>query len=185
MIMSKLLKLLFVGIAVITLTACGGSNSGGGDNPTAQELAIERIVKYAQDGGTAPTIQDYLDAGVTGVTEENLAEINEVVGNLTAEEVDTEEEIQALADELGIEIDIPEVDTTAPVILLTGSASVSFVQGGTYAEEGATATDDRDGDLTENIVITGTVDASVIASYTVTYTVSDSAGKEQYAQSRT
>lgn len=85
----------------MALTACGSSSNGD----TVQDKAIEKISNYAQNGGTAPTLQDYLDAGVTGIT--NVDEINEVVEYLTEEDVDTKEEIQALADELGVEIATP------------------------------------------------------------------------------
>ena len=81
-------------------TGCGGSSS---DAPTTQEIAIDKMIAYTK-GGSAPTLQDYLDAGVTGVTADNLAEINEVVVNLTEEEVDTTEEIQALANALGVQV---------------------------------------------------------------------------------
>jgi len=81
-------------------TGCGGSSS---DAPTTQEIAIDKMKAYTK-GGNAPTLQDYLDAGVVGVTADNLAQINEVVENLTEEEVDTTEEIQALANALGVQV---------------------------------------------------------------------------------
>jgi hypothetical protein len=55
-------------------------------------------------------------------------------------------------------------------------ASMTVTQGSTYNEQGATATDDRDGDLTSHITITGSVDTSTVGTYTITYTVSDAAG---------
>lgn len=63
-----------------------------------------------------------------------------------------------------------------PVITLNGSATVTLKVGGIYTELGAKATDDKDGDLTEKIITTGTVNTSVAGTYTITYTVSDSAG---------
>ncbi len=185
MIVSKFVKWFLVSAAVIIFTACGGSSSNDilllPENPsTAQEIAIDKIATYAQDGGTPPTVEDYIAAGVEGVTADNLAEINEVVENLTAEDVDTEEEIQALADELGIEVEVPEIpeiiDNTAPVITLIGNETVSLMQGDTYTEEGATATDDTDGNLTSSITIEGNVNTSTAGTYTLSYTVKDSAG---------
>ncbi|WP_053002612.1 immunoglobulin-like domain-containing protein [Kordia jejudonensis] len=67
-------------------------------------------------------------------------------------------------------------DTTAPVIVLNGNATINLNVGDTYTELGATATDNIDGNLTNGIVTTGTVDTSVAGSYTVNYTVSDSSG---------
>jgi len=67
-------------------------------------------------------------------------------------------------------------DTTAPVITLNGEAIVTVIENTTYVDAGATAIDNIDGDLTSSIVTTGEVNTSVIGSYTITYTVSDSAG---------
>jgi hypothetical protein len=55
-------------------------------------------------------------------------------------------------------------------------ASMTVTQGSTYAEQGATALDTVDGDLTSHIQITGTVDTSTVGTYTLSYTVSDAAG---------
>ncbi|MFD1062503.1 immunoglobulin-like domain-containing protein [Winogradskyella litorisediminis] len=67
-------------------------------------------------------------------------------------------------------------DTTAPVITLNGSANITLELQQTYNEQGATATDNVDGNLTSSIVISGTVNTNVAGTYTVTYSVSDAAG---------
>ena len=64
-------------------------------------------------------------------------------------------------------------DTTVPVITLNGQSSISLTVGDTYTEQGATANDNVDGNLTNNIVINGSVDTSSPGTYTVTYTVND------------
>ncbi|MBP8128162.1 MAG: DUF5011 domain-containing protein [Candidatus Hydrogenedentes bacterium] len=68
-------------------------------------------------------------------------------------------------------------DTTAPQLLLIGSASISLECGGTFADPGATADDACDGDLTAAIQTTGTVDPATAGQYTITYRVADSGGK--------
>ena len=68
------------------------------------------------------------------------------------------------------------VDTTPPVITLSGAAAVTVTVGGTYTDAGATATDDVDGDLAASIVTNNPVNAAVRGAYTVTYDVSDAAG---------
>ena len=68
------------------------------------------------------------------------------------------------------------VDTVAPVISLIGNSSVTITQGVAYIEEGVTATDDVDGDISANIVTTSTVDIGTVGTYTVNYSVSDTAG---------
>ena len=74
------------------------------------------------------------------------------------------------------EINVRAVDTTAPVITLTGSTVIELSVGDTFTDPGATATDDVDGDLTSSITSTATVDTSVAGFYAVLYSVTDAAG---------
>ena len=67
-------------------------------------------------------------------------------------------------------------DITAPVLSLIGSSQISIVVGDVYVEQGATAVDDIDGDITSSIVVTGTVDTSLVGSYGINYTVTDVSG---------
>ena len=68
------------------------------------------------------------------------------------------------------------VDTVAPVITLIGASSITLDFEEAYVEQGATADDNDDGDITANIVTSGTVDSSTSGNYTITYTVYDAAG---------
>jgi len=68
------------------------------------------------------------------------------------------------------------VDTTAPVITITGSNPINVGRGTTYTDAGATATDSYDGNLTASIVLTGVVDTTALGTYTLTYTATDSSG---------
>jgi hypothetical protein len=70
----------------------------------------------------------------------------------------------------------PDPDTTKPVISLLGAADASLEVGSPYTDAGATASDDRDGDITPGVVVTGSVDTAVLGDYTLTYNVSDAAG---------
>ncbi|MDC1061074.1 DUF5011 domain-containing protein, partial [Flavobacteriaceae bacterium] len=66
-------------------------------------------------------------------------------------------------------------DNVPPSIELNGNARVELTLGNTYTDPGATATDDIDGDLTNSIAVSGSVDASTVGTYTLTYTVADAA----------
>jgi len=68
------------------------------------------------------------------------------------------------------------VDTTAPVISLNGSELIELQLGDTFTDPGATAEDDRDGDVTALIARSGTVDTSQTGTYTLTYEVTDALG---------
>ena len=76
-------------------------------------------------------------------------------------------------------------DTTAPVITLTGSATMNLTVGESFTDPGATATDNVDGNLTSNIVVTGSVNTSLAGTYTLNYNVSDAAGNAATQVSRT
>jgi len=76
-------------------------------------------------------------------------------------------------------------DTTVPIITLTGDASVTIEVGTTYSDAGATATDNYDGDITEDIVTVNNVDTDVVGQYTITYNVSDSSSNAATEVTRT
>ena len=77
-------------------------------------------------------------------------------------------------------------DLTPPVITLTGDAAVTVECGGAYTDAGATASDDRDGDITGDIVVGGdTVDTATPGDYTITYDVSDAAANAATQVTRT
>jgi len=69
-------------------------------------------------------------------------------------------------------------DTKDPVISLNGDNPVYLHQGETYVEQGATAYDNVDGNITNRITIGGDVNFStwVIGTHALTYTVADAAG---------
>ena len=64
-------------------------------------------------------------------------------------------------------------DTTAPVITVIGSLSLTIQQGSSYADSGARANDAVDGSVT--VATSGTV-ANAVGVYTVTYTATDKSG---------
>ena len=72
--------------------------------------------------------------------------------------------------------DVPEQDTTPPVIYLNGDAFVDVELRTTYTDAGATAYDQEDGYITNQIVVTGSVNTNIIGTYVLTYNVQDNAG---------
>lgn len=100
-------KMLFLGVIVSFLVGCGGGDTAASDTPTVKDIAIEKIMAYAEDiNNPAPTLQDYFDAGVTsGLSSENLAQLNAIVDQLELVDVDTTAEIVALTTQLNITIE--------------------------------------------------------------------------------
>jgi hypothetical protein len=71
------------------------------------------------------------------------------------------------------------VDTTPPVVTVTGANPMTVECHTPFVDSGATASDACDGSL--SVVATGSVDANVPGSYTVTYTATDAAGNSSSA----
>jgi len=174
------IKEILLSLALVFFTACGSSNTGD----STVDAAINKFIAYAQSGGTgtAPTLQDYLDAGVIGVTADNIADINEVIGNLTEPEVDTKDEVQVLANELGVTVVDPR---NTPPIAKAGATPTTVTEGETVSFSSRLSSD-PDGTIesykwTENGVVLARVpsfsksDFSV-DTHIVTLTVTDKQG---------
>ena len=70
---------ILAGIGVLALlgAAAGGGGGGGGGGGSSENPSIGVIKSFAKsNGGGTPTTADYTNAGVTGVTPDNLAAIN-------------------------------------------------------------------------------------------------------------
>lgn len=68
------------------------------------------------------------------------------------------------------------VDDVAPVMALNGKEKIEIYQNAKYNDEGATATDNIDGDISSKILVEGSVDTSKVGTYTISYSVTDKAG---------
>lgn len=70
-------------------------------------------------------------------------------------------------------------DLDAPVITLVGGdMEIVLNDPDGFVEPGWLAEDEEDGDLTNNVIVTGTVDVTKIGSYELIYSVSDNAGNK-------
>jgi formylglycine-generating enzyme required for sulfatase activity len=69
-------------------------------------------------------------------------------------------------------------DTANPELKLFGGAAITLEAGQAWAEPGVEAYDARDGNITDQIVVTGIVDMNRTGDYTLTYTVTDAAGNK-------
>ncbi|WP_127493637.1 immunoglobulin-like domain-containing protein [Paenibacillus glycanilyticus] len=77
------------------------------------------------------------------------------------------------------------IDTVKPVITINGDAEIQITRGTAYQDQGATATDSRQGNL-NNVVTTGdVVDVNTVGVYTIHYNATDDAGNAADEVSRT
>ena len=135
--------------------------------------------KYVEKGAKAT---DNVDGDLTSkiVTTGTVDTSKEGTYTITYTVKDSAENEAKVTRTVIVEKEKPQ-DTEKPVITLNGDAKVILKVGEKYVEKGAKATDNVDGDLTSKIVTTGTVDTSKEGTYTITYTVSDSAGNKATA----
>ncbi len=64
-------------------------------------------------------------------------------------------------------------DPVPPELKLVGNAVVYLIYGVSYKEPGYSATDNIEGDITDKVTVSGSVDSYSPGNYTLTYTVSD------------
>lgn len=74
-------------------------------------------------------------------------------------------------------------DDLPPSLTLNGDAQMTVYKGDAFSDPGAEAIDDRDGNITPKIAVSGTV-GTAVGIYTLTYTVTDQAGNMATADRR-
>ena len=146
-------------------------------------VTVEVGTPYADAGATATDIYD--DDTALSL---NIITVNTVDTDIVASYTLTYN-VSDVAGNAATEVTrtVNVVDTTVPVITLTGLEIVTIEVGSTYTDGGATATDNYDDDtaLSSNIITVNTVDTDIVASYTLTYNVSDVAGNAATEVTRT
>ena len=69
-------------------------------------------------------------------------------------------------------------DKEKPSLTLIGDDNIVIYKNSKYIEKGYTATDNCDGDITNNVISTGTVDTNKVGTYTINYEVVDSSNNK-------
>jgi len=175
---SKVIPILLMSSAVV-LTGCGSDSDPTPKTPIVDTVApvitltgdasvnVNHNDEYTDAGASAT---DNVDGAVSVTTNGNVdtASVGEYILTYTATD--------AAGNEATSTRTVTVVDVTAPVITLTGDASITIFQNTTYTDEGATAIDAVDSNV--NVVKTGTVNETVLGKYVLTYTATDAAGNE-------
>ena len=147
---------------------------------TNTSTTVEVFESYNDEGGV--TAADNYDGDITQDITTNSNVNTSIVGTYTVEFNVTDSSGNAA---IPVTRTVNVIDTQVPVISLLGNSSLNVEQGSTYNDDGATATDNYDGDISSSIVTTNSVNTSTIGSYSVTYNVSDSSGNAAAEVSRT
>jgi len=177
-------KIIFVIMVCVGLSACGDDSSS--DSPDTSDDNIAPVLSLIGDANVDVEVgSTYTDAGATA--------IDDVDGDITADivtsgSVDTSTLgvytiSYSVSDISGnsastLTRTITVVDTTAPEITLIGEANITQEIGTNYTDSGATATDNVDGNVSANIVTTGSVDINLIGTYIINYKVIDTSRNE-------
>ena len=194
---------IIVNIPIDTITVGNIVNivariSGGGTNNTTPYMSIKDNIIGGNNGGgvdrTPPVItlngaqnitltvgDRFGDAGATATDDRDGTVAVTVSGSVDTSKAGTYTLTYTATDTAGNTSTVTRTvtvneapDTQKPVINLHGG-DVTLTVGDTYTEL-ATANDNKDGDITANIVRTGSVDTNTAGSYTLTYNVTDTAG---------
>ena len=150
---------------------------------TAPILLIGNTIEYVAVGST------YVDAGF-------ISAIDNVDGDVSSNVVVVSDVNDAVIGAYSVTFSVSDTngnetivirsviveDQTVPVLTLTGNAEVTVNANEVYTELGATYTDNIDNNLT--VIITGTVDTSIVNDYIVSYSVTDSNGNEAVVLNR-
>lgn len=111
-----------------------------------------------------------------------LAEALRLSGRAPAVEEPKEPEAPPPVEEPAAPPVVEERDAIPPVITLRGASVIGLTEGDTYQEPGYSASDDRDGDLTHLVEVSGTVSTAYAGEYVLTYSVMDRAGNTAEAR---
>jgi len=136
-------------------------------------VTVTQGQNYVDAGVTA---MDNVDGNLTGSIVPNNPVNTSVIGSYTVTYNVMDAAGNAAAQVSRTVNVVVATDTTPPVISLRGPAMITVVQGSAYNDAGATAFDNRDGDITAGIVPVNSVNTAVIGNYTVTYDVTDASG---------
>ncbi|MFZ9899021.1 MAG: CotH kinase family protein [Gemmatimonadaceae bacterium] len=120
---------LLVALLVTLVAACSVST----EPPPPNERAMAKITAFANAPTAAPpTVADYTDAGVTGVTAANLAAVNAAVSALAGPDVDTVAELQTIVNRVVAQLIIvayatDDASNPAPTVETYTAAGVTGV----------------------------------------------------------
>ena len=150
------------------------------DTDTEVQAIVDAVVAgnvieaYADSNANpAPTVSDYSDLGVTGVTSGNLTEVNAAVDSLTSSDVDTDTEVQAIVDAVVagnvIEAYADSNANPAPTVSDYSDLGVTGVTSGNFTEVNAAidslTSSDVDTDTEVQAIVDAVVAGNVIEAY--------------------
>jgi hypothetical protein len=171
----------------ITILVNEGMEAGGAKGQ-APEIDLPGGTSLVHECGTS-----YIDSGATATDDVDPSVAVQITGAELVDGYNPDDytiiytAVDAAGNTATLVRTVSVEDTTAPVIELIGPSSGIELECGvdSYVEEGATVTDDCEGDISSKLIIGGDiVDTSQPQSYVVTYDAVDKAGNAAETQQR-
>lgn len=148
----------------------------------AQNKAVPVISLIGEESLNLKLNEEYTEQGVKAfIGEKDITSDIKIDGNVDTSKPGEYKLKYTIVDEksesnVSVERTIYVRDDMAPTITLKGKSEVTIYLNSTYKDEGCSANDNCDGDITDKVLITGEVNTKKEGSYTITYTVEDSSG---------
>jgi len=170
------------GTYYVTYTATDSSGNGA---------FVQREVIVADT--TAPSIEifganpmdieyggTYVESGAQGFDEPvmliDVIETGEIDTSILGEQLITYTATDSSGNTTSINRVVNVIDSVQPELSIIGESSITIYTGNYYEDQGATAIDNYDGEMTSSIETTSNVDTVSAGVYTVSYTATDSSG---------
>jgi hypothetical protein len=171
----------------LLVTDANGNTAMSTATVTVEDNIAPTISLTGDASVTHEALTPYTDLGAT--TADNCSATLTVTDDIDVNTLGTYTVTYTATDASGNETTatrtVEVVDTTLPVITLTGDNPQIVDLNTTYTELGATANDNYDGDITNNIGIDATaIDLTTINCYPVTYNVNDASSNAATAVTR-
>jgi len=174
-IIKKYWKLfLIIGILGISVILCLYTVHTINNNTTFKLIGEDNI--------TIKLNEEYNDEGVTATVfdkdiSKNMTTNNNIDNTKTGEQT-IEYDLNFLGKEYHLQRKVTVIDDEKPVITLNGESEISIFAGESYEDEGATASDNYDGDITDKIEVLNDIDNNTAGEYEIVYSVTDSSGNK-------
>lgn len=144
-------------------------------NKTIFKLNGDKVVKLQLN-------QSYSDAGATAtVFKWNISKKIKTYNDIDTTKIGTYNVVYTLnflGHDYTLNRKVQVIDDIPPIIKLNGDPEIKIYVGDNYVENGATADDNYDKDLTKYIKTDGTVDTTKAGIYEINYSIEDSSGNK-------
>ena len=172
-------------IGTYTITYTATDSSGNEVQQTrsvnVSDLSPPEILLFGSSVITHAYGSDYVDEGYSATDNFDEEFVVIVSGSVNKNEIDSFTITYTATDSSGNESQVLRVvnvvDTIDPAIKMGGRSEIDHPYGEVYEDQGAIARDNVDGDIP--VVVSGEVNENELASFTITYTATDSSGNSR------